>query len=81
VTPDRGYSRPATQPATRPATQRPATQQQRPATQQERPATQQQRPAGQSRPAAPAFSGGANGRSTEAASQRGAASMGGRGKR
>lgn len=68
VTPDRGYSRPATQPATRPAPQ-------------QRPATQQQRPAAQPRPAAPAFSGGGNGRSTQAASQRGAASMGGRGKR
>ncbi len=80
VTPDRGYTRPATQPATRPAPQqRPATPQQRPATQQQRPATQQ-RPAEQSRPA-PAFSGGSNGRSTQAASQRGAASMGARGKK
>jgi hypothetical protein len=70
VTPDRGYSRPATQPATRPAPQ------QRPATPQQRPAAQQQRPAPQSRPA-PAFSGG-NGRSTQAASERGAASRGGR---
>jgi hypothetical protein len=74
VTPDRGYSRPATQPATRPAPQ------QRPATPQQRPAAQQQRPAPQSRPAAPAFSGGGNGRSTQAASQRGAASRGERGK-
>jgi Protein of unknown function (DUF3300) len=71
VTPDRGYSKPATQPATRPAPQ------QRPATPQQRPAPQQQRPAQQSRPA-PAFSGG-NGKSTQAASQRGAASRGGRG--
>ena len=74
VTPDRGYSRPATQPATRPAPQ------QRPATPQQRPAMQQQRPAQQSRPAAPAFSGGGNARSTQAASQRGAASRGGRGR-
>ena len=81
VTPDRGYGKPATQPATRPAPQqRPATPQQRPATQQQRPATQQQRPPQQSRPAAPAFSGGGNGKSTQAASQRGAASRGGRGK-
>jgi len=72
VTPDRGYSRPAAQPATRPAPQ------QRPATPQQRPAPQQTRP--QSRPAAPGFSGGGNGRSTQAASQRGAASRGGRGK-
>ncbi len=69
VTPDRGYSRPATQPSTRPAQQRPAPQQ--------RSATQQQRP--QSRPAAPGFSGGGSGRSAQAASQRGAASRGGRG--
>lgn len=81
VTPDRGYSKPAAQPAPRPAPQqRPTTPQQRPATPQQRPATQQQRPAPQSRPAAPAFSGGGNGKSTQAASQRGAASRGGKGK-
>jgi Protein of unknown function (DUF3300) len=62
VTPDRGYAKPAT----------------RPATQQQRPATQQQGPAAQQRPAAPAFSGGSSERSTQAASQRGAASVGAR---
>jgi len=78
VTPDRGYSRPATQPATRPTPQqRPTQPATRPAPQQ-RPTTQQ-RPAPQQRPAAPAFSGGGNGRSAQTASQRGAASRGGRG--
>jgi uncharacterized protein DUF3300 len=84
-----GYNKPATLPAnggnynraaTRPAGPpdrgytKPATQ---PATQQ-RPPNQQQRPATQQRPAAPTFSGGSNGRSTQAASQRGAASVGAR---
>jgi hypothetical protein len=87
--PDRGYAKPAGgQAQPRPTQARPAQPQTRPA-QQARPTQAQARPAPQARPAqarpapaptrqAPAFSGGQSGRSANAASQRGAASAGGR---
>jgi hypothetical protein len=81
--PDRGYAKPATQPA-RPTSgagaSRPPSQQTRPATGgASRPPSQQARPAPSNNRQASAFSsGGGSGRSVNAASQRGAASAGGR---
>ncbi len=75
--PDRGYTKPATRPAPQPPG-RPAGGQQRPSTPTARPAPmQQQRPAAQGRPA-PGLTPSGSGRATNAASQRGAASTGGR---
>jgi hypothetical protein len=69
VTPDRGYSTPATRPAA----------QTRPATTTARPPTTTARPTGSTTRQAPAFQASGSGRSERAASQRGAASVAGRG--